>query len=100
MNSDHPEAWQAAAAGLPPPARLVVIHSNRPGSNPEGHESRSQERVAARVADLLGYRYGGEFDAGARYDLPLYFVPRETVGNMAQAAQLGIHGEHDRKSVV
>ena len=95
MNSDHPEAWQAAAAGLPPPARLVVIHSSRPGSNPEGHESRSQERVAARVADLLGYRYGGEFDAGARYDLPLYFVPRETVGNMAQAAQLGIHGEHD-----
>lgn len=95
MNSDHPEAWQAAAAGLPPPARLVVIHSNRPGSNPEGHESRSQERVAARVADLLGYRYGGEFDASARYDLPLYFVPRETVGNMAQAAQLGIHGEHD-----
>jgi hypothetical protein len=95
MNSDHPEAWQAAAGAPPQPARLVVIHSSRPSGNPEGHESRSQERVAARVAALLGYRYGGEFDAGASYGLPLYFVPRETVAGLAQAAQLGIRGEHD-----
>ena len=96
MNVDQPEAWQAAAAGTPPePARLVVVHSCRPNSNPEGHESRSQNRAAAKVAALLGYGYGGEYDARASYDRPLYFVPRETVSDMAQAARLGIHGERD-----
>lgn len=95
MNSDHPEAWQGAAADPPGQARIVVVHSGQPSSNPQGHECSSQNRVAARVAALLGYRYGGEYDAGARYDLPLYFVPRETVSGLAEAARLGIRGEHD-----
>ncbi|MDB5760652.1 MAG: hypothetical protein JWM30_3941, partial [Burkholderia sp.] len=98
MNSEHPEAWKAAAAAPPPSpaqARIVVVHSCRPESDPQGHECSSQNRVAARVAALLGYRYGGEYDANASYALPLYFVPRETVCDMAQAALLGIRGEHD-----
>jgi hypothetical protein len=98
MNSEHPEAWKAAAAAPPPSpaqARIVVIHSCRPDSDPQGHECSSQNRVAARVAALLGYCYGGEYDANASYALPLYFVPRETVCDMAQAALLGIRGEHD-----
>ena len=96
MNSDHPETWQAAAA-LPPDdaPRIVVVQSARAASNPEGHERMSQNRVAERVAALLGYRYGGEYDAAATYDLPLYFVPRETVPDVALAARLGIHGEED-----
>lgn len=96
MNSDHPEAWQAAPAGSPPQqARIVVVHSCQPSGNPQGHECTSQNQVAARVAALLGYRYGGEYDTSASYDLPLYFVPRETVSDMAQAARLGIHSECD-----
>ena len=86
MNADHPEGRQA---------RIVVLYSRQPGDNPQGHERSSQNRVAERVAALLGMRFAGEFDAGAAYDLPLYFVPRETVPDTAQAALLGIRGEQD-----
>lgn len=95
MNSDHPETWQAAASTVPEPARVVVLHSRQPTDNPHGHERGSQNRVAEKVAALLGFHYGGEYDAGARYDLPLYFVPRETIAGIAQAERLGIRGEHD-----
>jgi len=94
MNPDHPDSWQAAA-GHPPQARIVVVHSCQPCADPEGHECTSQNRVAARVAALLGMRFAGEYDANAAYDLPLYFVPRETLPDTAHAARLGIRGEHD-----
>jgi hypothetical protein len=96
MNSNHPEAWQAVSAGPPPgQARIVVVHSRHPNSNPQGHECSSQNRIATKVAALLGCRFGGEYDANAGYGLPLYFVPRETVPDIAQAARLGIRNEHD-----
>jgi hypothetical protein len=95
MNSEHPKSWHAAALASPEQARIVVVHSCRPCVDPEGHECGSQNRVAARVAALLGYRYGGEYDVHAHYDLPLYFVPRETVSGLHEAALLGIRGEHD-----
>jgi hypothetical protein len=95
MNTEHRKAWQATAAPPPEQARIVVVHSGRPSANPHGHECSAQNRMAARVAALLGYRYGGEYDAAASYELPLYFVPRETVSDMTQAALLGIRGEHD-----
>jgi hypothetical protein len=95
MNQDHPEAWQAAALSPSEQPRIVVVHSRQPCGNPEGHECSSQDRVAAKVAALLGYRFGGEYDAHGHYDLPLYFVPRETVSGMREAALLGIRGEHD-----
>lgn len=98
MNSDHPETWQAgiaAPAPAPDDTRIVVIYSPRPNTNPHGHESMSQNRLAARVAALLGYRYGGEYDAAASYELPLYFVPRDTLPDPAQAARMGIRSEHD-----
>lgn len=93
MKSGHPETAQA---GVPPPgARIVVVYSQRPPGNPRGHESTSQNRIAARVAALLGYPYGGEYDAAAQYDLPPYFVPRETIPDAAHAASLGLRSEHD-----
>ena len=96
MNSDHPESWQAdAAMPLDEAPRIVVVHSAQTPRDPESHERMSQNRVAERVAALLGYQYGGEHDAAASYDLPLYFVPRETVSDMAMATRLGIHGEQD-----
>ena len=96
MNSDHPETWHAGIpAATPDQARIVVVYSTRTSMNPHGHECTSQNRLAAHVAALLGYHYGGEYDAAARYDLPLYFVPRETVAGTAQAALLGIRSERD-----
>ena len=96
MNSDHPESWQAdAAMPLDEAPRIVVVHSAQTPRDPESHERMSQNRVAERVAALLGYQYGGEYDTAASYDLPLYFVPRETVSDMAMATRLGIHGEQD-----
>ena len=96
MNSDHPETWQAGiAAPAPEDARIVVVHSDRPSTNPHGHECTSQNLLAAHVAALLGYRYGGEYDAAESYDLPLYFVPRDTLPDPAQATRMGIRSEHD-----
>ncbi len=96
MNSDHPQTWHAGISAPPPEEpRVVVVYSRRTSMNPHGHECTSQNRLAAQVAALLGYRYGGEYDAAARYDRPLYFVPRDTVPDTAQAALLGIQSERD-----
>jgi len=96
MKSEHPEQWQAGVASPPRhDPRIVVIYSHRPGKNPQGHESMSQNQVAARVAELLGYPFAGEYDASAAYDLPLYFVPRETLPGTSHAARLGIRSERD-----
>lgn len=95
MKSGHPETARAGMARPQAVPRIVVVYSQRPHGNPQGHESTSQNRIAARVAALLGCAYGGEYDAAARYDLPLYFVPRETIPEAAQAARLGMRSEHD-----
>jgi len=96
MKSEHPEIWQAGVAAPPPDAqRIVVVYSRRQSSNPQGHESMSQNQIAARVAALLGHPFGGEYDASTAYDRPLYFVPRETVSDTSHAARLGIRSEHD-----
>ena len=95
MQSEHPGTWQAGAAPPPQAPRIVVIYSQRQSGNPHGHESSSQNRIAERVAALLGFDYAGEYDASAQYDLPLYFVPRETVHGVAQAARLGLRSEQD-----
>lgn len=95
MKPGHPETAQAGMALQQHGPRIVVVYSQRPPGNPQGHESTSQNRIAARVAALLGCAYGGEYDAAAQYDLPLYFVPRETISDAAQAARLGVRNEHD-----
>lgn len=94
MKSGHPETARAGIAPAHGGPRIVVVYSQRPASNPDGHESSSQNCIAQRVAALLGYAWGGEYDAATRYELPLYFVPRETLADAA-AARIGVHGEHD-----
>ena len=95
MKSGHPETAQAATARPQHGPRIVVVYSQRPPGNPQGHESTSQNRIAERVAALLGYAYAGEYDAAAQYDRPLYFVPRETIPDATHAASLGLRSEQD-----
>jgi len=59
------------------------------------HESMTRRTIAATLADLKGFEFGGEFDPTHRYPLPLYFVPGTTLVGLDRAASLGIHGEDD-----
>ena len=59
------------------------------------HECATRARVAHSLADLLGYDFAGEYDAEARYDGPLYFVPSDTLVGCADAAALGVRGVGD-----
>src|SRR5690349_10310818 len=71
----------------------VVLYSNQPSAY-RGHESTTRAWVGARLSRILGYEYGGEYDAACRYSGRLYFIPSETlVEETAQA--LGIRDEHD-----
>jgi hypothetical protein len=58
--------------------------------DPRGHEHVTRQAVARRIAELLGYRFGGEYDAAACYEAPLYFVPSDTLIGRDHAAALGI----------
>jgi hypothetical protein len=75
--------------------RIVLVYSRQPPGNPDGHESTAQGRIAARLSELLGHEFGGEYEAGRDYGLPLYAVPRDTIDSIEEAARLGIHGESD-----
>jgi hypothetical protein len=77
-----------------PVPRTVVHFSSRPGDHPGRHESASRAWVAERLSRLLGYDYGGAFDAAGRYPVTPYFVPGETLLE-DEARPLGIRDEHD-----
>ena len=59
------------------------------------HESMTRRTIAATLADLKGFEFGGEFDPTRHYALPLYFVPATTLVGIDRAARLGIRGEDD-----
>lgn len=64
--------------------------------NPPGHEDVTRTRIAERIADLLGYEAGGEYDP--RCDARaarLYFVPNRTLTRARAEQTLGIEGEAD-----
>jgi hypothetical protein len=96
MKTEFPGVWQADAGIRKQQARrTVVLYSRTPPSNPDGHESTSQARLAQKVADLLGHEFAGEHEAGRDYPFPLYVVPRATLDDAAAVERLGIRGEHD-----
>jgi hypothetical protein len=72
--------------------RVVVVHSGHPHDT---HECATHTEAARRLAALLGYEFGGFFDAACNYDAPLYFVPSDTLVPLESAHRLGIRGEHD-----
>jgi len=59
------------------------------------HEPTTREQIAARLAALKGFEFAGEYDPGARYAKPLYFVPSGTLTRSEAVDVLGIAGEHD-----
>jgi hypothetical protein len=59
------------------------------------HERATHEAIARRLAVLKGYDYVGEYDPVARYSVPIYVVPGETLVGVAAALAVGIRGEND-----
>ncbi|HET9663001.1 MAG TPA: DUF3182 family protein [Burkholderiales bacterium] len=85
---------------MPPISRpdvrgTVVRYAGQAAAGERRHERASRTWVAQRLAALKRYEYGGEYDPGARYDGPLYFVPNDTVVGVESARRLGIENEAD-----
>jgi len=76
-----------------PSCGLVVTYSTR--ENESAHEARTREAVAAKLAAIRQFDFGGPYDPALRYEADLYFVPSDTLVGIDAAAKLGIRGEHD-----
>jgi hypothetical protein len=75
-------------------APRIVFTRCADGQPRSAHERASQAWVAQRLAGLLGWEFGGEYDPRHRPATTPYFVPDETL-SIGQATRLGIHGEDD-----
>ena len=73
----------------------VVRYAVTTAANERSHERASRAWVAAQIAALKHYEFGGDYDPRARYDGPLYFVPNETLVGVEHARELGIESESD-----
>jgi Protein of unknown function (DUF3182) len=73
----------------------IVFYLDDPQTDDPGeHESVTRQRVAARLARLWNYEYGGVYEESKGCEGAVYFVPKRTlVGTEAQ--RLGIRGEQD-----
>ncbi|HVL75818.1 MAG TPA: DUF3182 family protein [Noviherbaspirillum sp.] len=71
-----------------------VVYLARPGVNPTGHECATQRALAAALAELKGWPFGGDYDPERHCAARAYFVPGDTL-EAGAAARLGVHGEHD-----
>ena len=58
------------------------------------HEGDTHRALARTLAELKGFRFGGEWDASALRAGPLYFVPGDTL-LADEARRLGIRSEED-----
>jgi hypothetical protein len=74
---------------------MVVVSSSKDWGNPQCHESVTQGALASKLAAIKGYEFAGEFDAGATYPGPVYFVPADTLVGIDAAQRLGVRGEQD-----
>lgn len=75
------------------PRGAVVTLANR-ASEPT-HERVVHEALGKRLAEVLGMDFLGEFDSGADYGRPLYFVPSGTIVGIERARELGLSDEAD-----
>jgi len=74
-------------------AGIVVVYPCRSGLS--NHEAATQNALAKKLAGLRGDEFAGAYDASARYDRPLYFVPNDTLVQADVSDALGITGEDD-----
>jgi hypothetical protein len=74
--------------------RVVVSYSRSGTRDPREHESVTRKLIAQRLAALQGYDYAADYDEAARYMLPVYFVPDETLP-LDVADALGIRSQKD-----
>ena len=74
---------------------VVVTYALVDSVDPDSHEARTRAGIATKLAELKGFEFAGEYDRGARYDGPVYFVPSDALSSIEAAQALGIHGEDD-----
>jgi hypothetical protein len=81
------DAFSSAQSGL------VLVYTHKEDGRRRMHEVATHSALAARIARLKGWDYGGEFDPARYYGVPLYFVPSDTLVPVNFAYRLGIHSE-------
>jgi Protein of unknown function (DUF3182) len=72
----------------------VVVYSPNEPRQPT-HERETCLSLAARLANLRGYAFAGEYQPGNQYARPVYYVPYRTIIGIEAAKRLGIKGEDD-----
>lgn len=73
--------------------KLVVAHSTREGA--PLHEIETNRALARWLAQILGLKFGGSYDADLHAGLALYLLPTQTLVGPAQARALNITGPQD-----
>ena len=71
---------------------VVVTHSTR--GDEQGHEGKMRQAVAAKLAQLKQFDFGGAYDGSKRDANALYVVPSDTL-TVVDALELGIRDEND-----
>jgi len=75
------------------PHGVVVTYSTR---DDEGaHEAHTREAVAAKLATIRRFDFGGPYDPAIHDATKRYFVPSDTLIGVDTAAKLGIRSEDD-----
>lgn len=90
-----------ATLAPPPPAATttplrgtLVMHVARVVAGPRDHDRQSRYNVARRMADVLGYAFGGEQAGALTGAQPTYVVPQDAL-LLHDAHALGIRGPQD-----
>jgi hypothetical protein len=76
-----------------PRRKIVVAHSVRPDA-PQ-HEVQTNKALARWLAQILGCKFGGSYDAEKHHGHDLYLLPTQTIVGPASAHALGIKGPED-----
>jgi hypothetical protein len=76
-----------------PRKKIVIAHSVRPDA-PQ-HEVQTNKALARWLAQILGCKFGGSFEADKHRGRDLYLLPTQTIVGAAHAEELGISGPDD-----
>lgn len=83
------------ASARPQVQRTVVFHSGAAQAGSAGHDRDTKRAVVRRLADVLGWRFDGEWTSTRDAGRNLYVVPCDTVVGLQTARCLGIRGPED-----